>query len=158
MAAIKRRARDPSIDYLRLRPAKNMRPANTAAPMPNSAICSGSGTGVGVPPEELGAPPVLVLPPVLLWPPLDDPPHLPNQHQKVALADAGVARPIRLADPAIRRSLLIFIFVTPFGKDTYRVKRPCLLLLSSLCANSAERRFSAIGRNMLNGPDMVNVN
>ena len=55
MPRIKRRARDPSNEiYFRrfLRCTTKARPQSTAAPIANSAICSGSGTGVGVPPDE----------------------------------------------------------------------------------------------------------
>jgi hypothetical protein len=93
-----------------------------------------------VPPDELlVVPPVLldVVPPLLVEPPVDDPLHLPNQHQKVALAGAGAATPIRPAAPTMRRVLLIFIFVTLFRKDHIVLKRP-RSILRSLHANFAE--------------------
>ena len=64
------------------------------------------------------------MPPDEVPPPLE-PPHL-NQ-QKVALAGAGMARPIRLAEPATRRSLLICIKVTLFQNGQIASKRPCAL-------------------------------
>jgi hypothetical protein len=112
MRRIKRRARDPSIEiYLRLRRATTTRPTSTAAPMANNAICSGSGTGVGVPPDE----PPLLLPPVEELPPVLLPPHLPNQHHQVACAGAGTATPIKAAAPAARNILLRFMSFTLFA-------------------------------------------
>lgn len=73
--------------------------------MANSIICSGSGTGVGVPPdEELPVlPPLEVLPPELL-----DPPHfLLNQQPHVALA--GVAATIIVAAATASNTLFTFI-------------------------------------------------
>lgn len=85
-----------------LRRAKITRPPSTATPMANSIICSGSGTGVGVPPDDEPPvePPELLLPPELL-----DPPHfLLNQHPHVALA--GVAATIIVA--ALTASNILF--------------------------------------------------
>ena len=87
-----------------LRRANITRPPSTATPMANSIICSGSGTGVGVPPdEELQVFPLDVLPPELL-----DPPHfLLNQQPHVALA--GVATTIIVAAPTASNILFTFI-------------------------------------------------
>ena len=100
--------------------------------MPNSAICSGSGTGVGVPPDD---PPELVVPPVLP-PEEEDVPHLPNQHHHVACAGAGTAAPIRPAVAVASQILLIFIIVTPFAerKNRFETTR---LFFRRLCANFA---------------------
>ncbi len=108
--------------------------------MPNNAICSGSGTGVGVPPDD---PPELLVPPVLppellVVPPEedDDVPHLPNQHHQVACAGAGTAAPIRPAVAVASNILLIFIIVTPFAerKNRFETTR---LFFRRLCANFA---------------------
>lgn len=72
--------------------------------MPNSAICSGSGTGVGAPPDDEVPGLPLLLPPEL------DPPHfLLNQHPHVALAGAAAA--IIVAAPSARNILFIFIII-----------------------------------------------
>jgi hypothetical protein len=77
--------------------------------MANSIICSGSGTGVGVPPDD----DVLLLPLDVLPPELLDPPHfLLNQQPHVALA--GVAATIIVAAPTASNILFTFIIIPLF--------------------------------------------